>query len=122
VRERLGVVHDPQRARAVATDAIRSAAQAKNHPPDLINVALEMLVKASLELPAFSTLDEIAGRVRREVNTAMFERIAGRIDLPDRVGLEALLEVVGLSAKTPYNRLKQAAGRCATTAPTCRPC
>jgi hypothetical protein len=111
VRERLGVVHDPRRARAVATDAIRSAAQAKNHPPDLINVALEMLVKASLELPAFSTLDEIAGRVRREVNTAMFERIAGRIDLPDRVGLEALLEVVGLSAKTPYNRLKQAAGK-----------
>lgn len=30
VRERLGVVHDPQRARAVATAAIRSAAQAKN--------------------------------------------------------------------------------------------
>ena len=51
VRERLGVVHDPQRARAVAEEAIRSAAEVKNNPPDLINVALEMLVKASLELP-----------------------------------------------------------------------
>jgi TnpA family transposase len=111
VRERLGVVHDPQRARAVATAAIRSAAQAKNNPPDLINVALEMLVKESLELPAFSTLDEIASRIRREVNTAMFERIADRIGLPDRVGLEALLEAVGPSAKTPYNRLKQPAGK-----------
>jgi hypothetical protein len=30
VRERLGVVHDPQRARAVATAAIRSAAQARS--------------------------------------------------------------------------------------------
>jgi hypothetical protein len=35
--------------------------------PDLINVALEMLVKASSELPGFSTLDEMAGRIRREV-------------------------------------------------------
>ena len=31
----------------------RSAALVKNHPPDLINVALERLVEASLELPAF---------------------------------------------------------------------
>jgi len=50
VRKRLGVVHDPQRARAVAANAIRSAAEVKNNPADLINVALEMLVKASLEL------------------------------------------------------------------------
>ena len=41
----------------------------------------------------------------------MFERIAARIGLPDRVGLEALLEAVGPSSKTPYNRLKQPAGK-----------
>jgi len=65
VRERLGVVHDLERARAVSAEAIGSAALVKNDPPDLINVALEMLVKASLELPGFSTLDEMAGRIRR---------------------------------------------------------
>jgi hypothetical protein len=32
------VVHDPERARAVAGDAIRPAAEVKNNPPDLINV------------------------------------------------------------------------------------
>jgi hypothetical protein len=74
VRERLGVVHDPRRARAVAAEAIRSAAEAKNNPPDLINVALEMLVKASLELPGFSTLDAMTGRIRREVNTIAVRR------------------------------------------------
>jgi hypothetical protein len=36
----------------------REAALVKNHPPDLINLALERLVEASLELPAFSTLDD----------------------------------------------------------------
>jgi hypothetical protein len=116
VRERLGVVHDPQQARAVAESAIRSAAAVKNNPPDLINVALDLLVKASLELPAFSTLDAMAGRVRREVNTAMFERIDGRIGLPDRVGLEDLLEVAGPVAKSPFSRLKRPAGRASWSA------
>jgi hypothetical protein len=41
----------------------------------------------------------------------MFERVDGRIGLPDRVGLEALLEVVGPAGKTPFNRLKRPAGR-----------
>ena len=111
VRERLGVRHDPQRARTVAEAAVRSAAEVKNDPPDLINVALEMLVKGSLELPAFSTLDEIVSRVRLEVNTGIFKRVAGRIALPDRVGLENLLDVVGPAVKTPFNRLKQPAGK-----------
>jgi TnpA family transposase len=111
VRARLDVAHDPRRARAVAEAGIRSAAEVMNHPPDLINVALELVVKASLELPAFSTLDELASRVRREVNTGMFERVAGRIALPDRVGLENLLDVVGAGPTTPYNRLKQPAGK-----------
>jgi hypothetical protein len=111
VRKRLGVAHDPERARAVAADAIRAVAEVKNNPADLINVALEMLVKASLELPAFSTLDDMAGRIRREVNTAIFARIDGRIGLPDRVALDGLLEVVAPASKSPFNRLKQPAGR-----------
>ncbi len=95
VRGRLGVAHDPQRARAVAEAGIRSAAEVMNHPPDLINVALELVVKASLELPGFSTVVELASRVRREVNTGMFEQVASRIALPDRVRLDALLDVAG---------------------------
>ena len=101
------MVHDPERARAVAAEAIRSAAEVKNNPPDLINVALEMLVKESLELPAFSTLDAMAGRIRREVNTAMFERVASRIGLPDRVGRPA----------GPPPR-KRSQTRCASSSPT----
>jgi len=33
-----------------------------------------MLVKSSLELPGFATLDELAARIRQDVNAAMFER------------------------------------------------
>jgi hypothetical protein len=66
VRERLGVCSDPERARSLAEQAIRSEAEVKNHPPDLINVAFEVLVRQRLELPGFSTLDGIAARVRGE--------------------------------------------------------
>lgn len=52
-------------ASSTAFVAVRnSAAEVKNTPQDLINVALEMLVKASLELPGFSTLNEAMSRIR----------------------------------------------------------
>ena len=79
VRDRQGVTYDQRRARAVAEAAIREAALMKNHPPDLINVALERLVEASLELLAFSTLDEMATSIRAEVNAQIFAGIAARI-------------------------------------------
>jgi hypothetical protein len=50
VRDRLGVVYDPARARAVAEAAIRKAVLTKDNPADLINVALGELVRARCEL------------------------------------------------------------------------
>jgi hypothetical protein len=99
VRRRVGVTYDPERALAVAADAIRTAAAVKNNPPDLINVALEMLVRASLELPGFATLNQMTSRIRSEVNTAMFEQIVARISLPDRLRLEGLLRVAALAGQ-----------------------
>jgi hypothetical protein len=79
IRRRVGVVLDPAGARAVAAEAIREAAQVRNHPPDLINVALERLVEGCFELPAFSTLDEMASRIRVVRSTGeIFAAITGR--------------------------------------------
>ena len=55
----------PRACSSSAEQAIRAEAEIKNHPPDLINVALELLVREGLELPGFSTLNEIAARVGR---------------------------------------------------------
>ena len=110
VRDRLGVVSDRERARALAEQAIREEAQVKNHPPDLINVALEVLVRESLELPGFSTLDEIAARVRAEVNAGMFAGILARVSQPEVLRTGRLLEV-GASGKSEFDALKRAAGK-----------
>jgi TnpA family transposase len=109
IRDRVGVVLDPERARALAEQAIRDEAEVKNHPPDLINVALEVLVREGLELPGFSTLDEIAARVRAEVNLGMFARILARMTQPEVLRVNRLLEVVG--GESQFDLLKRAAGK-----------
>ncbi|MEV0046908.1 Tn3 family transposase [Nocardia rhamnosiphila] len=111
VRARQGVRYDQRRARVIAAAAIRTAAQAKNHPPDLINVALERLLEASLELPAFSTLDEMATRIRAEVNAEIFTCIAERMGGDGRQRMQALLQAVGPDGRSMFNRLKKPAQR-----------
>ena len=86
MRKRQGVTYDQRRARALAEAAIREAAQVRNHPPDLINVALERTIEASLELPAYSTLDEMASTIRTEVNEAIFAGIVARMGPEDGSG------------------------------------
>ncbi|MBT2401420.1 Tn3 family transposase [Streptomyces sp. ISL-100] len=111
VRRRTGVHYDKAKARKIAEATIRVEAAAKNNPADLINIALEKLVEAGLELLAFSTLDAMASKVRGEVNTAICGGIHDRMSEPERAAALRLLNVKGLDGKTSYNRLKLAAQR-----------
>ncbi|MFJ5722306.1 DUF4158 domain-containing protein [Streptomyces sp. NPDC093149] len=71
VRMRVGVAYDQAEARRVAEQAIREEAAAKNRPADLIDIALEKVVEAGLELPGFSTFDKMASKIRTEVNASI---------------------------------------------------
>lgn len=74
-----GVTYDKAEARRVAERLFRKATAAKNRPTDLINIALENVVKAGTELPAFLTLDdETASAIRKEVNAAICAGTHGR--------------------------------------------
>jgi hypothetical protein len=46
-----------------------------NNPADLINVAIESLVKERYELPAFSTLDRSVRHIRTLVNLGIYENL-----------------------------------------------
>ncbi|WP_185909318.1 DUF4158 domain-containing protein [Streptomyces sp. WAC01280] len=79
VRQRTDLVYDKARARKIAEAVMRSEAVSKNSPVDLINIALEKVVEAGLELPGFTTLDTLAAKVRPEVNAAIWSpRTTGR--------------------------------------------
>jgi TnpA family transposase len=111
VRRRQGATRDMRRARMLAEAAIREAAQVRNHPPDLINVALERIIEASLELPAYSTLDDMATTIRAEVNEAIFAGINARMGPDGRQRAQGLLDTAGADGRSMFNRLKKPARR-----------
>ena len=82
-----------------------------NNPPDLINVALETLVSQSLELPGFTTLDEIAAAIRAEVKRAIVFGINDRITAMERAALLATLHVWELDNESMFTRMKKPAKR-----------
>ncbi|MEU9005376.1 DUF4158 domain-containing protein [Streptomyces sp. NPDC048551] len=108
VRERLGVVYDPEKARQVAEAALYEAVQTKDNPADLINVALEKLVKARLELPGYTTLDEMTSAIRTEVNEEFFAAIVSRMDEVEKARLLGLLRVPA-GARSRFDELKRPA-------------
>jgi len=109
IREYLGVVYEPARVRAVAEAAIRTAAQTKDNPADLINVALEELVRSSCELPGYTTLDAMTKTIRTEVNISFHTAVAQRISPPDRARLARLLLVDPVTRRSEFDRLKDPA-------------
>jgi hypothetical protein len=109
VRSRLGVVYDAAGVRKVAEDAIRRAVQTKDNPADLINVALEELVRARCELPGYTTLDAMAAKIRTEVNSGFFRMVHGRLTVPDLARLQRLLLVDPISKRSEFDRLKDVA-------------
>ena len=79
-------------------------------PADLINVAIEELVHARFELPAFSTLDRLAGRLRDQVHRQLYTRITASLASDDRQRLDALLRVADDEVFSDFARLKQHPG------------
>ncbi|MGH3755398.1 MAG: DUF4158 domain-containing protein [Pseudonocardiaceae bacterium] len=109
VRERLEVEYKPAAVREITETALREAAQTRDNPADLINAALETLVKERRELPGYSTLDTLATRIRTEVNTALFGRVVARLDEQDKERILGLLRVAPGQRRSEYDRLKDTA-------------
>ncbi|WP_073075349.1 DUF4158 domain-containing protein [Phormidesmis priestleyi] len=93
-------------AQQLVADAIAKAAEVMDYPADLINVSIEELVKQRYELPAFSTLDRLAGNIRSVANTRLFERISEHLSTSERTYLDQLLLPTTSQAQATLNLLK----------------
>ncbi len=109
VRKRMKVTYDGAGVRKIAEDAIRKAVQAKDDPADLINVALEELVRARCELPGYTTLDVMAAAIRAEVNNGFCQTVAGRLDPAAKARLARMLAVDPVSRRSEFDRVKDVA-------------
>lgn len=92
IRVYLNVKPYDRTASKLAATVIAGAAVVMEHPADLLNVAIEELVKERYELPAFSTLDRLVGHIRSVTNNRLFQRIGARLSESEQVYLDLLLE------------------------------
>jgi hypothetical protein len=64
VREYYQILPYGKEARKVILRTLLRAVRTMDNPADMINAALEELIKQRYEMAAFSTLDRLTGRVR----------------------------------------------------------
>lgn len=93
-------------ARQYIAVAIAVAATTMDRNADLINVAIEELVKESYELPAFSTLDRLAGNVRSITNHRLFQQVALKLTPVEQTFLDELLLSQPIEGQVTLNLLK----------------
>ena len=89
---------------------VRQAAYTMSDPADLINVAVETLTQAQVELPAFSTLERLVGHERQSVHNELYQQVTESLTREDDQCLEALLEKKEGELLTGFARLKQTPG------------
>ena len=108
LREHFELNSQGKHARHIAAQAMHTAAQTMENPADLINAAIETLLVEHCELPAFSTLDRMAGRIRRLVNRGIYQSVFARMPEAKQQALSRLLESDGSSPFTAFDRVKDA--------------
>src|ERR1700675_917300 len=74
IREFFGITPWGAKARAIASGAIAAAAEVRVDPADLINAAIDALIRERCELPMLPTLRELAATANRLVNAAQWEQ------------------------------------------------
>lgn len=106
VREYYQILPYGKEARRVILRTLLRAVRTMDNPADMINAALEELIKQRFELPAFSTLDRLTGRVRTLVYGRICRMVQRRMTEDQKLRLEALFEVQLSSHRSAFSLLK----------------
>lgn len=106
VRGYLSISAFGDKARKVATSACFEASATRDDLVDIINVALEELVRRRFELPAFSTLVRLARTARSQTNRDYHQLVYRRLSTKTKDGLRALFKSQRRHLKTAWDSLK----------------
>lgn len=111
VRQQLAIKGYSRAAEPVIEAVMERVAQTQQDLVDLINAAIEELVRQRYELPAFSTLVRIARRIRNRVNEQFYAQIAQSLDREARVQLDRLWVSQTDTRVSPWQQVKQDPGK-----------
>ena len=110
IRQNLDVQPFSETARNVMIAAMEAVAQTQHDLVDLINVALEELVRARFELPGFSTLERSAREVRAAHNDRLYQSISDTLAGAEQMQLAELFYCPDGEVTTLWNEVKQEPG------------
>jgi TnpA family transposase len=110
IRQTLQVQCYGKEARHAMLVAMSEAARTKDELADLINVAIEELVRKKYELPAFGTLVRGARHVRSAVYRQFYQQVDATLSADEKACIGTLFVPEPESRFTPWNNLKQEPG------------
>jgi hypothetical protein len=106
IRSYLQVISYNKSASLLVDEIVTQSAYIMDNPADLINVALEELIKNRYELPSFRELDRQVNHVRTRVNQTLFSETIKRLNPELSQSLNDLLLSQPSENLTPFNQLK----------------
>lgn len=86
------------------------AALTKEDLADIINVAIEELVRVRYELPGFTTIVKAARRGRAKVNRTLFRRVSSALGAEGALRLDRFFVADIDTERTPWNILREDSG------------
>ncbi len=107
IREYINVVPFNQQGIEKLTKIVTKSAYSMDNPADLINVAIEELVKERSELPGFNTLDRLVANIRTKVNQNLFEQVINQLSPENIAEFNLILTADSHSKLTAFNQIKQ---------------
>ena len=110
IRQHLDVQPFSKAARQVMVSAMEAVVETQHDLVDLINVALEELVRERFELPGFSTLERTARDIRAANNDKLYQSVSDALVGTEQMQLSELFYCPAGEVTTPWNEVKQEPG------------
>ena len=111
ILSRLKVTAWGAEGRALAQATMCKTARARTDPADIMNSAIDALIRHDFELPPLTTLRRLAGTWHSKTNTAQWAEVCGRLSSAQHAILETLLVVDPKTQKSPFANLCATPGR-----------
>lgn len=111
IRAYLGVTPWGTGAQHMAESTMSKMAEARTDPADLINAAIDALVRHHFELPVLKTLRRLAGTAHHAINEDQWSQVCAALGDAQRKELEAMLIVAPEARESSFANLCSGAGR-----------
>jgi len=106
IRTHVQIIAEGVAMREAMEQAMREASRSKDDLIDLINIAIEQLIRQRFELPAFSTFERTAKRIRAETASQLHAQIAQTLTQQEQDALDRLFVVDLETEESSWNVLK----------------